>query len=148
MQGGTYCLIIHLDKEVEIRVGQLGAHTYKPGFYVYVGSALNGLKSRIDRHKSSNPLKKKHWHIDYLLEHAVIVDVVSLTLDLRIECEVSRRVCSLNISHVPVSGFGSSDCSCASHLYSMGPDISSWDLKSTLAELLHYSALSVAGKEN
>ena len=38
-----------------------------------IRSALNNLDKRIQRHKSNQ--KKMHWHIDYLLKKAKIIDV-------------------------------------------------------------------------
>lgn len=63
---GSYCLIINVEKDTKIKIGKkLGIINFKKGCYVYVGSAMNSLESRVKRHLSDN--KKKHWHIDYLL---------------------------------------------------------------------------------
>ena len=62
---GSYCLIINVEKDTKIKIGKkLGIINFKKGCYVYVGSAMNSLESRVKRHLSDN--KKKHWHIDYL----------------------------------------------------------------------------------
>ena len=63
---GTYCLIINVKKDVKIKIGKvLGEIEFKKGCYLYVGSAMNSLEKRVQRHLSKD--KKKHWHIDYLL---------------------------------------------------------------------------------
>ena len=65
---GCYCLIIHVKKYSKIRIGaKLGYLEFKRGIYVYVGSAMNSLESRLNRHLSSK--KKMHWHVDYLLKN-------------------------------------------------------------------------------
>jgi Uri superfamily endonuclease len=53
---GTYCLIIQLRDDTIIEVGKKGSINFKKGYYVYVGSALNSLETRLKRHLSS---KKK-----------------------------------------------------------------------------------------
>ena len=64
---GTYCLLIKIEKPSNIKVGKLGLISFRRGYYVYVGSALNNLEKRINRHLKAK--KKKFWHIDYLLEN-------------------------------------------------------------------------------
>ena len=114
MNGGTYCLVLRLDESRTIQVGKLGRGFFPAGYYVYVGSALRGLQKRLARHLSSQ--KKKHWHIDYLLECARNIDTREvLSLEKR-ECSFSQKV--RNISQgIPMKGFGSSDCRCNTHLY-------------------------------
>lgn len=110
---GSYCLIIKLDKKKTIRIGKkLGEIQFKKGHYVYVGSAMNSLESRINRHLSDE--KKLHWHVDYLLENAEITDVIYNESTQKIECELSK--CISNETN-GVKDFGCSDCSCESHLY-------------------------------
>lgn len=111
---GTYCLIIHLNQESKIKVGKLGFINFKNGYYVYVGSALNSLESRIRRHLSND--KKLHWHVDYLLknENAEVVDVVIVISNDRWECIIASEI-SKNGEGVPK--FGCSDCKCQSHLF-------------------------------
>jgi len=62
---GTYCLIIYLRKDTTIEIGKRGSINFRRGYYIYVGSALNSLESRLKRHLSHN--KKLFWHVDYLL---------------------------------------------------------------------------------
>jgi Uri superfamily endonuclease len=62
---GCYSLIIELQRKKTIRVGKLGEAVFPAGTYVYTGSAMKGLGTRLRRHCSRK--KKIHWHIDYLL---------------------------------------------------------------------------------
>jgi len=109
---GSYILLIEVSKDQEIQVGKLGKLFFKKGFYVYVGSALNNLEKRIQRHFRSD--KKLHWHIDYLLKKAQILDVYYKESNKREECNISKF---FNKKIGSISGFGCSDCKCSSHLY-------------------------------
>lgn len=111
---GTYCLIIHLSENMKVHVGKLGFVDFKGGYYVYVGSALNSLESRIKRHLRKD--KKLHWHIDYLTtcEGAEVVGVMFTVSNDRWECMIASTV-SENGRDIP--DFGCSDCSCPSHLF-------------------------------
>jgi Uri superfamily endonuclease len=62
---GCYSLIIDLKRKKTIRVGKLGEAVFPAGTYVYTGSAMKGLKTRLKRHCAK--IKKIHWHIDHLL---------------------------------------------------------------------------------
>ena len=109
---GSYILIAKLDVEKEIPVGSLGVVTFQRGFYAYLGSALGGFKSRINRHLTKSKLPK--WHIDYLLNEASLLQVFLCDTERRLECLLSRVMID-EISFIPA--FGSSDCRCQSHLY-------------------------------
>ncbi|HIC92033.1 MAG TPA: GIY-YIG nuclease family protein [Syntrophaceae bacterium] len=109
---GIYVLIMRLPKRKVIKVGRLGDISFAGSFYAYVGSALNGIESRIKRHLSSN--KKPFWHIDYLLEQASIISTIMSETDKKIECNIARNL----VKTLPsIAGFGCSDCKCKSHLY-------------------------------
>lgn len=111
---GTYCLIIGNYKTSSLKIGNLYEdHKFKKGFYVYIGSAMNSLVARINRHLSDE--KKLHWHIDYLLknESSEIRDVLFNVSDKKIECDLASTI-ALNGEEVPK--FGCSDCNCNSHL--------------------------------
>ena len=73
---GTYCLIIELKKSIKTKIGALGKIEFMPGYYVYVGSAMNSIESRVKRHLADD--KKLHWHIDYLLKNKD-ADIVVIT---------------------------------------------------------------------
>jgi len=109
---GSYILIIEIDQDKDIQIGSIGTITFKKGFYAYIGSALNGLEQRIERHVRKQ--KRLHWHIDFLLEHGKIVEVFYRESYNREECEIA------NIFHKKLKGitnFGCSDCKCKSHLF-------------------------------
>ena len=108
---GSYILLIKLDEDKDIQIGKLGNIPFKKGYYAYVGSALNGLEQRINRHLRQE--KKKHWHIDYLLQNAEIVDIFYKVGNKKEECKLTNSLNDLK----SVKGFGCSDCSCDSHLF-------------------------------
>jgi Uri superfamily endonuclease len=114
MTPGIYHLLIHLSKDTTIEVGKLGSFSFPAGYYVYTGSALSGLESRIARHLRRE--KRLHWHIDYLLQHGRVVDIITHRTAERLECWYNQMILSLPDCEIPVRGFGSSDCSCSSHL--------------------------------
>ena len=113
MSKGAYCLIICLNRNKSVKIGALGTLFFRKGYYCYVGSAMNNLEKRIERHKSKT--KKIHWHIDYFLRYGRITQVVKLISNKKIECLLSRSI--NRISDGFVQGFGCSDCNCNSHLY-------------------------------
>ena len=111
---GTYALVIFLKERLHLQIGRLGTYEFPPGFYIYVGSALRGLNSRLKRHLSSE--KSLHWHIDYLLLHARIIQIwYSLSND-KLECTWNAIVAGLSGATPFIPGFGSSDCQCRTHL--------------------------------
>lgn len=109
---GSYILLIKLKENKTIQIGKLDKMHFKKGFYVYVGSALNGLEQRINRHLRKT--KKKHWHIDYLLDFVEIVDVFYKENETKEECKIAKML-DKQLSSIP--GFGCSDCRCRSHLF-------------------------------
>ncbi len=119
---GSYILLINLPKEQTITVGSRQAQRFPRGYYVYVGSALGGIKSRLSHHLKRN--KKLHWHIDYLLQKASITDIIIGESGDRIECAIAQALSS-QFDSIP--GFGSSDCKCKSHLF-----FAAGEMKSTI----------------
>jgi Uri superfamily endonuclease len=109
---GSYILLIHLSTSQEITIGKLGSILFQKGWYSYIGSALNGLPGRINRHLRGE--KNLHWHIDYLLKQSTIEQVYYKENETREECFLADQ---FNASCKPIPGFGCSDCSCHSHLY-------------------------------
>jgi len=109
---GSYVLLIELTKEQTITTGSLKAIYFPRGYYAYVGSAMGGFKSRLNRHLRSD--KKPHWHIDYLLEKASISEIILCKTNDRVECAMAQAL-SCQFDSIP--GFGSSDCKCRSHLF-------------------------------
>jgi Uri superfamily endonuclease len=111
---GVYHLVVRLRTSRTLQIGRLGRFRFPAGYCIYTGSARNGLEHRLARHRCTQ--KKLHWHIDYLLRAAQLVDVVAFPTRTRAECARNRRLLSLPGAAVPVTGFGSSDCRCAAHL--------------------------------
>ena len=111
---GTYCLIIYVSNDITIQIGKLGAFNFDKGFYVYVGSALNSLESRLKRHLSDD--KKLFWHVDYLLAslNVELVEIVFAVDNGKWECAIASEV---GLEGVDIKGFGCSDCKCNSHLF-------------------------------
>ena len=108
---GCYCLIIEVDKNQYLKIGKKLKIDFKKGYYVYVGSAMNNLESRVKRHLSKT--NKLHWHVDYLLKNNEIIEVI-YNLDEKVECDISQKLAKNNTF---IKDFGCSDCDCESHLY-------------------------------
>ncbi len=115
---GTYCLCIDVEKDQLIRVGAMGEIQFSQGKYIYVGSALNSLIPRLDRHlkHSKGEHNVTHWHIDYLLRNpSTSIDIIYMNDNgIKLECELASKVAEHG---KPVPKFGCSDCNCKSHLY-------------------------------
>lgn len=81
---------------------------------------MGNLSSRIARHHRRR--KTLHWHIDYLLDRVGSREIVSLPIRSlhRLECPLARDLAALAAGTTP--RFGSSDCSCQSHLFRFDSD--------------------------
>lgn len=114
MTKGIYVLIISVSKDAHVNIGALGKVFFGKGLYAYVGSAQNNLEKRIERHLRKK--KQKFWHIDYLLDNrnAKVWTVFSKNAEKFEECRVATH---LGKNCVSMKDFGSSDCSCESHLF-------------------------------
>ncbi len=114
MAKGSYCIILKVREPLKIRIGSLGKIAFEKGDYVYVGSALNNLEARINRHFAKR--KKIFWHIDYLTAHkGVSVEEAYCKISKKKEeCEIAKVFLK---NGKPIKGFGCSDCGCESHLF-------------------------------
>lgn len=116
---GTYVLIARLFRRTRLEVGSLGTFDIAPGFYTYVGSAFGpgGLRARVGHHLKSTA--KPHWHIDYLLQAATLIEVWITTADRRLEPQWADLLEAAPGFRVPIPRFGSSDYhrSRSSHLF-------------------------------
>jgi len=116
MDKGIYCLIFRNPACSQI-VGALGEIRFRPGWHIYVGSALgSGGLARLERHVKLAALKDKRpkWHVDSLLTSDLFrLDgtVFATTAEPR-ECELAEAVGGPCIPR-----FGCSDCDCPSHLF-------------------------------
>ena len=115
---GGYILLLRLTERSEIRIGRLGTIQFDSGYYAYIGSAMAGLKQRVLRHLRKE--KKLHWHIDFLLEKALIENIIVCQSMERNECDIAGEIAK---RYRVINGFGSSDCKCPGHLF-YGPAIS------------------------
>lgn len=113
---GPYVLVVQMVRDTDLRVGRLGLVAFPRGYYCYVGSAMGpgGRRARLARHLRQQ--KKPHWHIDYLLPQAPVVEIWSAPSAARLECAWLRTLLQLPGATLPVRGFGSSDCDCPAHL--------------------------------
>ncbi len=109
---GSYILFIKLDEDKLIEYGIRKKNYFKKGLYIYVGSALNSLENRIERHLGNK--KKIHWHIDYLLNFGQIINIFYRENNNREECNIANL---LKKRFLPIFNFGSSDCKCKTHLF-------------------------------
>ncbi len=116
MYKGVYCLILK-NKAATVKTGALGEIPFRGGWHVYVGSALGpGGLLRVARHircTRSMP-GKPHWHIDYLLSNPSfeLTHAVCAHVEHACECRIAGR-----LAGSPIRRFGSSDCTCPSHLF-------------------------------
>jgi sugar fermentation stimulation protein A len=115
---GSYILILRLPAEKAFHVGKLGKVQFKKGYYLYAGSARKNLTQRLERHKRER--KRLFWHIDYLRAHADFHLALPIRASDPLECEIADAVKKISDWEVP--NFGSSDCSCESHLFGMRED--------------------------
>lgn len=111
---GTYVLFLTVSRDSTIRAGSLGDLRIPAGEYCYVGSAMNGIDQRLERHLSKD--KRMRWHIDYLTMCSECISAFESYPDHIPECELAGMVEAAG--SVPVfKGFGCSDCRCWTHLF-------------------------------
>jgi sugar fermentation stimulation protein A len=115
---GCYIVILHLEKDTEISIGELGNISFRKGYYLYAGSAKKALTKRLERHQRSR--KNLFWHIDYLREKASFYKGLPIRTSEDIECALAASL--QKIANWSIPGFGCSDCSCKSHLFGMDED--------------------------
>jgi Uri superfamily endonuclease len=114
---GTYALVLHLRETRSIIAGKLGNVPAPAGFFTYVGSAFGpgGVAGRVRRHL--RPGRSPHWHIDYLRPVAPIVEVWHSYDPAPREHEWARQLATMTGRVQGLRGFGSSDCTCPTHLF-------------------------------
>jgi Uri superfamily endonuclease len=115
---GSYVLILKLTQTTHIPIGRLGLQHLKPGYYLYVGSALGpgGLSARLKHHLADN-VKRCHWHIDYLRTRAAINRIWYRLDRQRCEHDWATIIAALPGVEPSVKNFGSTDCRCPTHLF-------------------------------
>jgi Uri superfamily endonuclease len=113
---GTYALVLQSRTSTDIRIGRWGRLEIRPGYYIYVGSALGpgGVSARVSRH--CREAKTRHWHIDYLREVTTPVSVWYSHDPIRLEHRWAETLLKMENTEA-VTGFGCSDCRCRAHLF-------------------------------
>lgn len=112
---GSYIVILYLNEDVSLSVGKFGDVRFRKGYYLYVGSAMNNLTKRIERHRRKR--KRMFWHIDYLRERAEFCNALPIRATTSLECSIAEGLKGITDWSIP--RFGSSDCSCETHLFGM-----------------------------
>jgi Uri superfamily endonuclease len=130
-RSGTYLLLLASRTPVRLSIGKLGEMTAVPGYYVYIGSAWGpgGVAARVRHHRKT--AVNAHWHIDYLRAVTAVTDVYCV-YGSRCEHEWAHSLMQSAGATMPLRGFGSSDCDCATHLFYFGRK----PLKTELEKLL------------
>ena len=128
---GTYLLMLECNYKAELGIGKLGKMNTEPGYYLYVGSAFGpgGIQARVRHHRKT--ATRPHWHIDYLRAEAELINAWCV-YGSRCEHEWAYSMAQNEDVTMPLKGFGSSDCNCATHLFYFRHR----PLKSTLEKLL------------
>jgi len=114
---GAYLLAIKLDRPRPVRLAGADA-TLGPGWYAYAGSARGpgGIAARAGRHLRA--AKAVRWHVDRLTEAAAALG--ALAYPGEIECSLATAMRRHPRVHMPLPGFGASDCrACTAHLVSL-----------------------------
>ncbi|MBN1948602.1 MAG: DNA/RNA nuclease SfsA, partial [Candidatus Cloacimonetes bacterium] len=111
---GSYLLVLKNFTDQEIAIGKMGKIRFPEGYYIYAGSALNGLEKRIKRHQRLQ--KKQHWHIDYLIPHHMqVIGILPVKNPKPLEQELAEEIAQ--IARDSVKGFGAGDSKLDSHLF-------------------------------
>ncbi|MHC8494692.1 GIY-YIG nuclease family protein [Thalassospira sp. SM2505] len=116
---GAYVLVIELANDLVLQNKRFAGTILPKGTYLYCGSANGpgGIAARVKRHCKQD--KKPHWHVDELTSNGAGRIVSVLVVPGGNECELRARL-QRYAPDVPVTGFGSSDCTdCSAHLMSV-----------------------------
>jgi Uri superfamily endonuclease len=116
MNKGVYALIFR-NRSCSLLVGSLGEIRFRRGWHIYVGSARGpGGFARVVRHRrlALSLDRPPRWHVDHLLLSPpfILKYVVCGSTGEDLECALAQALGSRAIP-----SFGSSDCSCGSHLF-------------------------------
>lgn len=114
---GSYALLLSCRQQRPLPIGRLGTLQLQPGIYVYVGSAFGpgGLRARLGHHLRI--AERFHWHLDYLRRATEPLAIWYSTAPSRQEHLWAELLMRSRGSRQPLAGFGSSDCSCPTHLF-------------------------------
>ena len=115
MGKGIYALLFS-NTPCRLPVGALGEVRFRRGWHVYVGSARGpGGFARVARHLRLSRERDRipRWHVDYILVSPFFTlrHLVCGRADRDLECSLADA-----LGGQAVPSFGSSDCTCGSHL--------------------------------
>lgn len=111
---GSYLLLLENPSDITQSVGKLGNVAFSRGWYVYVGSAMNSLDTRLKRHQRAQ--KTRFWHIDYIASTVMpIRKIYPIRRAIRLEDALAHALESISDGSIP--GFGASDSAARSHLF-------------------------------
>ena len=110
---GSYLLLFQNPIKQSLTIGRLGNIIFKPGFYVYAGSALNSLSTRLSRHKKIR--KKLNWHVDFLRPHFNLIKTFPIQRKDKIESALAKKL--QKFCDKSVNNFGATDTNENSHLF-------------------------------
>jgi Uri superfamily endonuclease len=115
MDKGVYALVFS-NRPCSLSIGSLGEIRFRRGWHIYVGSAKGpGGFARVRRHRrlARSTDRPPRWHVDHLLLSPLFTlrYIVCGPTQEDLECVLAE---TLGGDTVP--SFGSSDCSCGSHL--------------------------------
>jgi len=117
---GSYALLFHAPDTVSVSAGKLGELSLQQGYYLYCGSAFGpgGVEARTAHHRRLS--KRPHWHIDYLRPYLQLLAIWYTYDPQPREHQWAQQLATLRGASFPFPGFGSSDCTCVSHLVRLG----------------------------
>ena len=114
---GTYIVVLKSGQPNTVKIGRLGLFEIRKGYYVYIGSAMGpgGVLARLKHHSKIS--QRPHWHLDYLRAETEFYQAYALGSPERKECEWANLIAKSEDATEPMKGFGSSDCTCRTHLF-------------------------------
>ncbi len=111
---GSYLLLLENPADITLPIGKLGERFFGKGWYVYVGSAMNSLNTRLKRHQRTQ--KTRFWHIDHIASTVMPVrKVYPIRSATRLETEIAHALERISDDSIP--GFGASVPVARSHLF-------------------------------
>lgn len=113
---GCYILEFSLKRHQHLKL-RSRSYDLSPGYYYYSGSAFGpgGLRARIRRHFRTD--KVVHWNVDYLRNVSEITAVYYSPGNRENEHIAAGFFLQKPEEYLPIAHFGSSDCSCFTHLF-------------------------------
>lgn len=143
-QPGSYALRLRLPTPSHLAVGRLGLFDFSAGDYLYLGSAWGpgGIRARLLHH--IRPVRRPHWHLDFLRMQSVLTGGWYSTSPGRLECAWSQAILLKQDTFVPAPGFGAADCrsGCPAHLLALPCDMENAELEQWLHSVCGFPAVT------